>query len=66
MELEEFAPLEPGTYFIDPDPFHPPPGVYEIPWRDGRCVTGASPRASEGRRVRIRDPPPLAFSSLPN
>ena len=40
MELEPFAPLEPGTYFIDPDldPSTPLRVVYEVPsegWSSG-------------------------------
>ena len=33
MELPDFAPLEPGTYFIDPDagPSTPLRVVYEVP-----------------------------------
>ena len=38
MELEYFAPLEPGTYFIDPDadPSTPSGWCTRFPWRDGR------------------------------
>jgi hypothetical protein len=42
MELPYFSPLEPGTYFIDPDldPSTPLRVVYEVPSRDGRCGSG--------------------------
>jgi hypothetical protein len=41
MALEEFAPLEPGTYFIDPDPSSPLRVTYEVPSEGWSRWTGA-------------------------
>ena len=48
MDLPDFAPLEPGTYFIDPDadPSTPLRVVYEVPfegWSIGRRGSSTGP-----------------------
>jgi hypothetical protein len=50
MELEFFAPLEPGTYFIDPDgdPSTSLRVVYEIPFQGWSQWIGAAKFAEEG------------------
>jgi hypothetical protein len=50
MELEDFAPLEPGTYFIDPDddPSTPMRVVYEIPVEGWSEWIGAVKFAEDG------------------
>lgn len=50
MELEPFAPLEPGTYFIDPDldPSTPLRVVYEVPFEGWSMWIGAAKFAEEG------------------
>jgi hypothetical protein len=50
MELEEFAPLEPGTYFIDPDrdPSTPLRVVYDVPAEGWSQWIGAARFAGEG------------------
>jgi hypothetical protein len=50
MELEKFAPLEPGTYFIDPDsdPSTPLRVVYEIPFEGWSQWFGALKFAGDG------------------
>ena len=50
MELEPFAPLEPGTYFIDPDldPSTPLRVVYEVPFEGWSMWIGATKFAEEG------------------
>ena len=50
MELEPFGPLEPGTYFIDPDadPSTPLRVVYEVPAEGWSMWTGAVKFAEEG------------------
>jgi hypothetical protein len=50
MELEHFAPLEPGTYFIDPDldPSTPLRVVYEIPAEGWSMWIGAAKFAGDG------------------
>ena len=50
MELEPFAPLEPGTYFIDPDadPSTPLRVVYEVPAEGWSMWTGAVKFADDG------------------
>jgi hypothetical protein len=50
MELEPFAPLEPGTYFIDPDadPSTPLRVVYEVPAEGWSMWTGAAKFADDG------------------
>jgi hypothetical protein len=50
MELEPFAPLEPGTYFIDPDldPSTPLRVVYEVPAEGWSMWTGAVKFAGDG------------------
>ena len=50
MELEPFVPLEPGTYFIDPDgdPSTPLRVVYEIPPEGWWMWIGATKFAEEG------------------
>jgi len=47
MELEPFAPLEPGTYLIDPDldPSTPLRVVYEVPFERR---SGSAPSSSPG------------------
>src|SRR6476619_5424528 len=49
MELPDFAPLEPGTYFIDPDadPSTPLRVVYEVPMEGWSQWIGAFRRSSE-------------------
>ena len=44
MELAPFAPLEPGSYFIDPDLDSSTPSALcmRTPSRDGRCGSGRS------------------------
>lgn len=44
MELEPFAPLEPGTYFIDPDldPSTPLRVIYEVPFEGWSMWIGAA------------------------
>ena len=50
MELEPFAPLEPGTYFIDPDgdPSTPLRVVYEVPFEGWSMWIGAAKFADDG------------------
>ena len=50
MELEPFAPLEPGTYFIDPDgdPSTPLRVVYEVPAGGWSMWIGAAKFADDG------------------
>jgi hypothetical protein len=50
MELEPFAPLEPGTYFIDPDldPSTPLRVVYEVPFERWSQWIGAVKFAGDG------------------
>ena len=50
MELPDFAPLEPGTYFIDPDgdPSTPLRVVYEIPAEGWSGWIGAAKLADDG------------------
>ena len=50
MELEWFAPLEPGTYFIDPDldPSTPLRVVYDVPFEGWSMWIGATKFAEEG------------------
>ncbi len=50
MELEPFAPLEPGTYFIDPDldPSTPLRVVYEVPAEGWAQWIGAAKPADDG------------------
>jgi hypothetical protein len=50
MELEAFAPLEPGTYFIDPDldPSTPLRVVYEVPFERWSQWIGAVKFAGDG------------------
>ena len=50
MELEGFAPLEPGTYFIDPDgdPSTPLRVVYEVPIEGWSMWIGAVKFAEDG------------------
>ncbi len=50
MELEPFAPLEPGTYFIDPDldPSTPLRVVYEVPFEGWSMWIGAAKFAGDG------------------
>ena len=50
MELEPFAPLEPGTYFIDPDldPSTPLRVVYEVPVEGWSMWIGATKFAEDG------------------
>ena len=50
MELEPFAPLEPGTYFIDPDldPSTPLRVVYEVPYEGWSQWIGAAKFADYG------------------
>jgi hypothetical protein len=50
MELEPFAPLEPGTYFIDPDldPSTPLRVVYEVPFEGWSMWIGATKVGDDG------------------
>ena len=50
MELEKFAPLEPGSYFIDPDsdPSTPLRVVYEVPFEGWSQWFGALKGAGDG------------------
>ncbi len=50
MELEPFAALEPGTYFIDPDgdPSTPLRVVYEVPFEGWAMWIGAAKFADDG------------------
>jgi hypothetical protein len=50
MELEPFAPLEPGTYFIDPDldPSTPLRVVYEVPFEGWSMWIGATKSSDDG------------------
>lgn len=50
MELEPFAPLEPGTYFIDPDldPSTPLRVVYEVPFEGWSMWIGATKFGDDG------------------
>jgi hypothetical protein len=50
MELPDFAPLEPGTYFIDPDrdPSTPLRVVYEVPFEGWSMRIGAAKFADDG------------------
>jgi hypothetical protein len=50
MELPDFAPLEPGTYFIDPDtdPSTPLRVVYEVPVEGWSQWAGAAKFAADG------------------
>ena len=50
MELEPFAPLEPGTYFIDPDldPSTPLRVAYEVPVEGWSQWIGAAKFADDG------------------
>jgi hypothetical protein len=54
MELEPFAPLEPGTYFIDPDldPSTPLRVVYEVPFEGWSMWIGAT-NSSDGAHVMV-------------
>jgi hypothetical protein len=51
MELPDFAPLEPGTYFVDPDadPSTPLRVVYEVPAEGWSQWIGAFKEPDEGR-----------------
>jgi hypothetical protein len=51
MELEKFAPLEPGTYYIDPDsdPSTPLRVVYEVPFEGWSQWFGALKFAGDGQ-----------------
>jgi hypothetical protein len=53
MALEEFAPLDPGTYFIDPDldPSTPLRVVYEVPAEGWAQWTGAVKWDDENKRL---------------
>jgi hypothetical protein len=53
MELEEFAPLDPGTYFIDPDldPSTPLVVTYEVPSDGWAQWTGAVKWDDEAKRL---------------
>src|ERR687895_2146872 len=55
MELEPFAPLEPGTYFIDPDadPSTPLRVVYEVPVEGWSQWTGAVKFAADDGHVAV-------------
>lgn len=55
MELEPFAPLEPGTYFIDPDgdPSTPLRVVYEVPAEGWSMWIGAVKFAEEEGHVGV-------------
>jgi len=50
MELEFFAPLDPGTYFIDPDldPSTPLRVVYEVPFEGWSQWIGAAKSSDDG------------------
>ena len=50
MELAPFAPLEPGTYFIDPDlePSTPLRVVYEVPFEGWSMWIGATKSSDDG------------------
>jgi hypothetical protein len=50
MDLPNFAPLEPGTYFIDPDldPSTPLRVVYEVPFEGWSMWIGAAKSADDG------------------
>ena len=50
MQLEPFAPLEPGTYFIDPDldPSTPLRVVYEVPFEGWSMWIGATKFSDDG------------------
>jgi hypothetical protein len=50
IELEPFAPLEPGTYFIDPDldPSTPLRVVYEVPFEGWSMWIGATKSSDDG------------------
>jgi hypothetical protein len=48
MEIPGFAPLEPGTYFIDPDPSTPLRVVYEVPVEGWSMWIGAVKFADDG------------------
>ena len=63
MELEPFVPLEPGTYFIDPDgdPSTPLRVVYEVPPEGWWMWIGATKPAEEGTVVR-----PVAAQACPH
>jgi hypothetical protein len=54
MELEDFAPLEPGTYFIDPDgdPSTPLRVVYEVPFKGWLNWIGTT-NSSNGAHVMV-------------
>jgi hypothetical protein len=54
MELEDFAPLEPGTYFIDPDldPTTPLRVLYEVPVEGWSMWIGAGKSTDDGH-VRV-------------
>jgi hypothetical protein len=54
MELEAFAPLEPGTYFIDPDfdPSTPLRVVYELPFEGWLMWIGAT-NSGDGAHVMV-------------
>jgi hypothetical protein len=53
MELEPFAPLEPGTYFIDPDldPSTPLRVVYEVPFEGWSMWIGATKAGDDGHVI---------------
>src|SRR5436190_15205957 len=53
MKIEEFAPLEPGTYFIDPDldPSTPLRVTYEVPSEGWAQWTGAVKWDDQAKRL---------------
>jgi len=55
MELEDFAPLEPGTYFIDPDldPSTSLRVVYEVPFEGWSSWIGATKSSDDPRRGHV-------------
>jgi hypothetical protein len=55
MELEPFAPLEPGTYFIDPDldPSTPLRAEYEISFEGWSQWIGATKSSDDGNCVMV-------------
>ena len=56
MELAPFAPLEPRTYFIDPDldPSTPLRVVYEVPVEGWSMWIGAVKRADDGGHLGVK------------
>ena len=55
MKVEEFAPLEPGTYFIDPDldPATPLHVTYEVPFEGWNQWIGAIKGLDDGTQVGV-------------